>query len=112
MNTENVKCIRLISGEDIIGENVFSTESTFGFKEPHLINFLPHTNDQFSLQLLPFPLIIRQDLIFPMPIKNEIIEILKSAVILIATPNEEFLSAYREKITGIKVVQNPGIILP
>lgn len=112
MNTENVKCIRLITGEEIIGENVFSTESTFGFKEPHLINVLPHNNNQFSLQLLQFPLIIRQDLILPMPIKNEIIEILKSAVIFIATPNEEFLSAYREKITGIEIIQNPGIILP
>ena len=50
----NVKCIKLISGEEIIADIDESIEGLVILKKPLLIMMVPNQNNQFGIGLAPF----------------------------------------------------------
>ena len=50
----NIKCIKLISGEEIIADIDESIEGLVILKKPLLIMMVPNQNNQFGIGLAPF----------------------------------------------------------
>lgn len=50
----NIKCIKLISGEEIIADLDESIEGLVILKKPLLIMMVPNQNNQFGIGLAPF----------------------------------------------------------
>ena len=104
MNSEKVEYVKLVSGEDLLGELVSESESqnTVVFKNMILINYIPNSQGQVGVQMLPFPMATED---------GAEINFYRSALSIRAKPNENFMHAYRERFGGIQVVKNPGIIV-
>ena len=50
----NIKCIKLISGEEVIADIDESVEGLVLLKKPLLIMMVPNQNNQFGIGLAPF----------------------------------------------------------
>ena len=93
----NVKIIRLLTGDDIIGEILDNgCENKIEIKNPMLIGI---THEQ-TLATAPLSLVA----------KTEIVTIGAHHVLFIADPEDNILSSYKEKFGGI-ITSNSGLII-
>jgi hypothetical protein len=97
----NVKCIRLISGEDVIADIDETVEGLIILKKPLAIMMIPNQNNQFGIGLAPF---------CPYA-KDDIVPIREGAVISIFEPETGMLNEYNTRYGSGLVVPESKIIL-
>jgi hypothetical protein len=97
----NVKCIRLISGEDVIADIDETVEGLIILKKPLAIMMIPNQNNQFGIGLAPF---------CPYA-KDDIVPIREGAVISIFEPETGMLNEYNSRYGSGLVVPESKIIL-
>jgi hypothetical protein len=93
----NVLAIKLVSGEDVLGEEIFSS-SNINLKNPVGVSIVRGPNGQPNVGFSPFPLHGEQK-------KDQVIEFQKCHVVYSYTPSEDFVSNYNQ-------IFGSGLILP
>jgi len=89
---ENVKCVKLVSGEDIIcqfEENLISSKCVV--RDPIQIAPVPSRNGEPNFMFIPYPLYTK-DKELTIPIEH---------IIFVCEPAEEFENQYTSLLTGI-----------
>lgn len=91
----NIKCVKLITGEELIADIVVNNESNkFILKNSLQIIIVPGaTPNDTQFGVIPFPLMIKN--------KKEGLEISKDHVIYQYEPADEFINHYYTSISGI-----------
>lgn len=93
----NVKCVKLISGEDVIADIDESVEGLLILKNPLLVMIIPNQNNQFGIGLAPF---------CPHA-KNSTVPVMAGAVIAVFEPETGMKNEYNLKFgTGVLVPDN------
>jgi hypothetical protein len=102
-NAENVKIIRLLSGEEIMAEVVSDNGTVLSVKNPLRIVVVPSKGDPSapSVGLAPFMQFS----------EDKDLTLNKNCVITTATPMKEFVNQYNTVFGGI-VVPDSKLILP
>lgn len=97
----NIKCIKLISGEEIIADIDDTVEGLVILKKPLLIMMVPNQNNQFGIGLAPF---------CPYA-QGEVIPIRAGAVVSIFDPDNGMKNEYNTRFgTGIIVPESKIIV--
>lgn len=102
MTTESIKFIKLISGEELMGEVLRKEDDHYVMKNTILVNLIPNEDGRIGVQMVPFPFLVGE---------GDEIKILSSAISIEGNPSDDFLNSYNEKYGHIQVVKNPGIML-
>jgi hypothetical protein len=101
--SEKIKCVRLVTGEDIICELVDNGE-TYIFSNPIQLGMVPsQTTGQPTFGFVPFP-------VYGKDRKDFSLEISKSHVVFVTEAVDEFIDRYRSMNTGI-VTPPKGLII-
>lgn len=87
----NVKCIKLVTGEDVIAE--YSVEgAVVKLENPVQVSMVPGRNSgQPNFGFIPFPLVSN----------DKIIEIQSDKIVYVCEPAEEFLTQYNSIFSNI-----------
>lgn len=97
----NVKCVKLISGEEIIADIDESFDGLVLLKKPLLIMMVPNQNNQFGIGLTPFCPYSKEDTI---PIRS-------GAIITVFEPETGMKNEYNTRFgTGIVVPESKIIV--
>ena len=93
----NVKCVKLISGEDIIADVDESVQGLVVLKNPLLVMMIPNQNNQFGIGLAPF---------CPHA-KDSTVPVIAGAVIAVFEPEIGMRNEYNTKFgTGVLIPNN------
>jgi len=93
----NVKCVKLISGEDIIADVDESVQGLVVLKNPLLVMMIPNQNNQFGIGLAPF---------CPHA-KDSTVPVMAGAVIAVFEPEVGMRNEYNTKFgTGVLIPNN------
>jgi hypothetical protein len=93
----NVKCVKLISGEDIIADVDESVQGLVVLKNPLLVMMIPNQNNQFGIGLAPF---------CPHA-KDSTVPVMAGAVIAVFEPEIGMRNEYNTKFgTGVLIPNN------
>ena len=96
----NIKCIRIITGEDIIADYTESN-GTVKLENPVRVSMVPGgANGQPNFGFLPFPLVSN----------DKLIEITLDKIVFVCEPAEEFLVQYNS-IFGNIIAPTQSLIL-
>jgi|CryBogDrversion2_4_1035264.scaffolds.fasta_scaffold27582_1 hypothetical protein len=99
----NIKCVRLVTGEDIICDLVENTDS-YTFNNPVQLGMVPsQTTGQPTFGFVPFPVYGKDKKDFSM-------EISKRHVVFVTEAVDEFITQYRSMNSGI-VTPSQGLIV-
>lgn len=97
----NVKCIKLISGEEIIADIDESLDGLVLLKKPSLIMMIPNQTNQFGIGLAPF---------CPYA-KDEVVPIRAGAIVTIFEPDTGMKNEYNTRFgTGLVVPESKIIV--
>lgn len=97
----NIKCIKLISGEEIIADIDQSVDGLLILKNPLLIMMVPNQNNQFGIGLAPFCAYA----------KDPQIPIREGAVVTIFDPDTGMKNEYNVRFGSGIVVPESKIIV-
>lgn len=97
----NIRCIKLISGEDVIADVDEEIDGLVILKKPSMIMMIPNQNNQFGIALAPF---------CPFA-KDDIVPIRAGAVISIFEPETGMLNEYNARYGSGLVVPESKIII-
>ena len=93
----SVKCVKLISGEDIIADVDESVQGLVVLKNPLLVMMIPNQNNQFGIGLAPF---------CPHA-KDSTVPVMAGAVIAVFEPEIGMRNEYNTKFgTGVLIPNN------
>jgi len=97
----NIRCIKLISGEDVIADVNEDIDGLVILNKPLMIMMIPNQNNQFGIALAPFCPFAKDDMV---PIRA-------GAVISIFEPETGMLNEYNTRYgTGLVVPESKIII--
>ena len=100
--SDTIVCLKTVSGEEVIGQLVDKTPSTYTIKSPLVLAMT-----QKGPVMIPY--------MTTMPLETDL-PMNANLVMIIKTAPEDVISAYKATITqmttGIQTVQRPGIITP
>jgi hypothetical protein len=97
----NIRCIKLISGEDVIADVNEDIDGLVILNKPLMIMMIPNQNNQFGIALAPFCPFAKDDMV---PIRA-------GAVISIFEPETSMLNEYNTRYgTGLVVPESKIII--
>lgn len=107
MNTDNVKLIRLITGEDLIAEVLPSDprsiiNQTLTLKNPIRIVVIPDANKQPKVGFAPWVEFS----------KSDTIQLDRQHVLFETTPLPQFLEHYKATFSNLILPQSSTIVLP
>jgi len=94
----NIQVLKLVTGEEVLGELVTDTSTVYTLKNPVGIAVVRGQNGQPNVGFAPFPLHSEQK-------KDSTIDIPKSSVVYSYVPAEDFLTNYNQLFGS-------GIVLP
>ena len=97
----NIKCLKLISGEEIIADIDEGIEGLVILKKPLQIMMIPNQNNQFGIGLAPFCPYAKDDVI---PLRS-------GAVLSIFEPETGMLNEYNSRYGSGLVVPESKIII-
>ena len=97
----NIKCLKLISGDEVIADIDEGIEGLVILKKPLQIMMIPNQNNQFGIGLAPFCPYAKDDLI---PLRS-------GAVLSIFEPETGMLNEYNSRYGSGIVVPESKIIL-
>ncbi len=102
-NTENIKIVRLLNGEDLIGEVIAQDDLTVQLKNPLRVVYVPSkaNPEQPTVGLGPYAEFSDE----------KVFTFNRSHVTVIYTPIKEFINQYNSMFGGL-VVPNSKIITP
>ena len=103
MSENTILYVKLMSGEELLGEFVDRNQDTYTLKNLIALQFVPNDSGQIGIQLIPFPLGIDEG--------TNIDFLVSGMAFLPLTPGQELLNAYNSKYgSGLQIVKNPGIL--
>lgn len=97
----NIKCLKLISGDEVIADIDEGIEGLVILKKPLQIMMIPNQNNQFGIGLAPFCPYAKDDLI---PLRS-------GAILSIFEPETGMLNEYNSRYGSGLVVPESKIIL-
>jgi hypothetical protein len=97
----NIKCVKLLSGDEIIADIDETIQGLIILKKPLQIMMIPNQNNQFGIGLAPF---------CPYA-KNEVVPLREGAVITIFEPDTGMLNEYNTRCGSGLVVPESKIII-
>ncbi len=97
----NIKCVKLLSGDEIIADIDETIQGLIILKKPLQIMMIPNQNNQFGIGLAPF---------CPYA-KNEVVPLREGAVITIFEPETGMLNEYNTRCGSGLVVPESKIII-
>jgi len=97
----NIKCLKLISGDEVIADIDEGIEGLVILKKPLQIMMIPNQNNQFGIGLAPFCPYAKDDLV---PLRS-------GAIITIFDPETGMLNEYNTRCGSGLVVPESKIIL-
>lgn len=97
----NIKCIKLISGEEVIADIDESLEGLVILRKPLLIMMVPNQNNQFGIGLAPFCPYAR----------GNIVPIHAGAIVTIFEPETDMLNEYNSRYGSGLVIPESKIIV-
>lgn len=101
--SDNIKCVRLVTGEDIICDLVDAGD-VFIFNNPVQLGMVPsQTNGQPTFGFVPFP-------VYGKDKKDFSLEVDKKFVVFVTEAVDEFISQYRSMNSGI-ITAPQGLIV-
>lgn len=95
----NVKCVRLITGEDVIAEYSVSN-GVVTLENALRVSMVGGSNGQPNFGFMPFPLVSN----------DKKVEIPEDKIVFICDPAEEFLSQYNSVFSNI-ITPSQGLIV-
>lgn len=97
----NIKCLKLISGEEVISDIDEGVEGLIILKKPLQIMLIPNQNNQFGIGLAPFCAYAKDDMV---PLRS-------GAVLSIFEPETGMLNEYNTRCGSGLVVPESKIII-
>jgi len=97
----NIKCLKLISGDEVIADIDEGIEGLVILKKPLQIMMIPNQNNQFGIGLAPFCPYAKDDLV---PLRS-------GAIITIFDPETGMLNEYNTRCGSGLVVPESKIII-
>jgi hypothetical protein len=97
----NIKCLKLISGDEVIADIDEGIEGLVILKKPLQIMMIPNQNNQFGIGLAPFCPYAKDDMV---PLRS-------GAIITIFDPETGMLNEYNTRCGSGLVVPESKIIL-
>jgi hypothetical protein len=99
--TNNIKCLKLISGDEVIADIDEGVDGLVILKKPLQIMMIPNQNNQFGIGLAPFCPYAKDDVV---PIRS-------GAVLSIFEPETGMLNEYNTRYGSGIVVPESKLIL-
>ena len=87
----NIKVLKLLSGEEVVANITEETETTYRLKNPVKFVMMPVNQSQVGVEMHPFILLC----------KDEELEISKGFVIAVCNPVDQIEKSYAEQFSGI-----------
>ena len=91
----NIKCVKLITGEDIIADYSISDDGIVKLENPVQVSMVPTRTGEPNFGFIPFPL----------PSNDKVIYIRDDKLIFVCEPADEFITQYNS-------IFGAGIIAP
>lgn len=97
----NIRCVKLLSGDEIIADIDETIEGLFILKKPAQIMMIPNQNNQFGIGLAPFCPYAKDDVV---PMRS-------GAIITVFEPDTGMLNEYNTRYGSGLVVPESKLIV-